>query len=220
MNSKKSYFIQPAVLKLNQLKHPFSSKIALVLIILTLSLTLISCDRKSKEELLNEGMKYSQQGNYRGAVVLYKNALEKEPNYFEARFQLADAYLMIGKYERAEKEFLKVQRQAPNNSELPLKLAEIYLYTARNEQVITEMEKYLLAYPESSVAHDILGRAHAVNKDFSKAKQAFRTAIRFDAENPLPKLHLAQILILVNESKLARQLLEDLLAGEKKNKAA
>ena len=217
MRSKKSYLIQPSVLNLNHLKQPFPSKIILVLIILTFSLALISCDRKSKEELLNEGMKYSQQGNYRGAVVLYKNALEKDPNYFEARFQLADAYQMIGKYEQAEKEFLKVQRQAPSNPELPLKLAEIYLYTARNELAITEMGKYLLAYPESSPAYDTLGRAHAVNKDFSTARQAFRTAIRLDAKNPLPKLHLAQILIIVNESDLARQLLEELLAGDEKN---
>ena len=189
-------------------------------LICLLLLWLGACNNQSKEGLLQEGITYARNGNYRGAVVLFKNALEKDQNYFEARFQLADAYLKTGKYERSEKEFLKVQRQAPNNPELPLKLAEIYLHTSRVDQVIADMEKYLLEYPESSSAYDILGRAYAVKKDFAQAKQAFRTAIRLDAKNPLPKLHLAQTLIIVNESDLARQLLEDLLAGEKKNMSA
>ena len=169
-------------------------------LICLLLLWLGACNNQSKEGLLQEGITYARNGNYRGAVVLFKNALEKDQNYFEARFQLADAYLKTGKYERAEKEFLKVQRQAPNNPELPLKLAEIHLYTSRIDQAIADMEKYLLEYPESSAAYDILGRAYAVNKDFAQAKQAFRTAIRLDAKNPLPKLHLAQTLIIVRES--------------------
>ena len=191
-------------------------KLNIVLFCLLL-LLLGSCNNQSKEALLQEGITYTRDGNYRGAVVLFKNALEKDPNYFEARFQLADAYLKIGKYERAEKEFIKVQHQAPDYPELPLKLAEINLYSSKNDQVIVDVKKYLVAHPDSSKAYDILGRAYAVKKDYTNAKQAFRTAIRLDPKNSLPKLHLAQILIIVNESDLARQLLEELLAGEKKN---
>ena len=81
-------------------------KLAMILLILV---TICSaCGRKSKEELFSEGVKQLSSANPNGAVVLFKNALEKDENYLDARFQLAKAYSVLGKKEQAEKEFLKV----------------------------------------------------------------------------------------------------------------
>ncbi len=178
---------------------------------------LISCDRQSKEELLNEGQKYSQKGNYRGAVVLYKNALEKDPNYSEARFLLANAYLKVGKYESSEKEFNKVLRQLPDDTRVPLKLAELYLRTDRKEKTISSLNSYLKKHPDSADAYDILGQAYALNKNFNKAKEFFRKAIAIDAEKVLPQLHLAQVYLQLKENDLARELLESLISRNVKN---
>ena len=46
---------------------------------------------KTKESLLSEGIKLLNGNNPRGAIVLFRNALEKDRNFFEARFQLARA---------------------------------------------------------------------------------------------------------------------------------
>lgn len=198
-------------------KKNISRVLVSLLVAAVIATVFTSCDRKSKEELLNEGQKYSQKGNYRGAVVLYKNALEKDPNYTEARFNLADAYLQIGKYESAEKEFNKVLRQLPNDTRVPLKLAELYLRTDRKEKVITSLDSYLKEHPDNAEAHDLLGRAYALKKDFVKAKDLFRKAIALDAEKVLPYLHLAQLYIQLKENILAREILEGLISRNVKN---
>jgi len=180
----------------------------------------VGCDKQSKEQNLHDGLQFSQAGNYRGAIVFFKKALEKDPNYFTARFHLADAYLQVGKYEQSEKEFAKVAHQSPDYPQLSIKLAELYLRTSRVDRAISEINSYIVKNPEDGAAYDVLGRAYAIKKDYSTAKKSLHKAIQFDAKNPIPKLHLAQLLMQLEESAPARQLLEDILAGDEKNLAA
>ena len=62
-------------------------------LLILLLILLTSCGGKTKEELYAEGMKQVKDGNHNGAIVLFKNALEKDQNYVDARYQLARAYL-------------------------------------------------------------------------------------------------------------------------------
>ena len=62
---------------------------------------------KTKEELLSEGVRLMK-ANKPGAIIYFKNALEKDPNFFEARFQLAREYYRVGKFDSAEDEFKKL----------------------------------------------------------------------------------------------------------------
>ena len=77
------------------------SRVGVVLITLLLLLGGCSDKHKTKEQLVNDGIKLVQEKNPRGAIILFKNALEKDQNYFEARFQLAKVYNSIGNYEVA-----------------------------------------------------------------------------------------------------------------------
>jgi len=192
-------------------------KLLFGLLLLSLMFVGVSCDNQSKEQILNDGLQFSQAGNYRGAIVFFKKALEKDQNYFKARFYLADAYLQVGKYEKSEKEFAKVAHQSPEYPGLPLKLAELYLRTSRTDRAIDEINSYIAKNPENAPAYDVLGRAYAIKKDFPAAKKSLRKSIQLDAKNPIPKL---QLLMQLGESDLARQLLEDILVGDEKNLAA
>ncbi len=55
-------------------------------------------EHKTKGQLVSDGIRLVQDKNPRGAIVLFKNALEKDQNYFEARFQLTKAYTAIGNF--------------------------------------------------------------------------------------------------------------------------
>jgi len=97
-----------------------------ILLTLVAVLTFTACSGKSKEDLYTEGVKQLNAANPSGAVVLFKNALEKDENYLDARFQLAKAYAKLGKNEQAEKEFLKVLKQNPSRDEVLPELAAAY----------------------------------------------------------------------------------------------
>lgn len=172
---------------------------------------LIGCNSQSKEDLLKEGVKLSGEGNPSGAVVLFKNALEKDPNYFEARYQLGVAYLKTSKFQKAENEFQKVLLQDPKNPEVLIQLAEIYLNTNRADQAVAEIEKYLSTASKTSKALDLMGRAQAQAGNAAKSEALFREAMALNPGDLDPALGLAQLLGSGNRFDEARSVLEDLV---------
>ena len=180
-------------------------------------LLLAGCDGKSKEELLQEGMQFSARGNLRGAIVLFRNALEKDPNFTAARLQLADAYLESGKYRNAEKELENVLGQDPANTDISLKLATVYLHTKRPDRAIESLEKIFSPQTENVEALELLGRAYAVNGDLQTAERLFRQGIAVDPGNAPLRLGLARLFFGQGHNDQARSLLDEVLARDGRN---
>ena len=113
-------------------------------LLLLIIVALPACREQSKEEIYQQGMEFVSAGNYRAAVSLFKNALDKDPNYIDARLQLGIAYQETNKLDKAESELEKVLRQDPSGYEVTLRLAQIYLLTERIPKAIqrlSELEK-------------------------------------------------------------------------------
>ena len=165
------------------------------LTIVALMLFVTACNSQTKEEMLQSGIELLGEGNSRGSIVYFKSALEKDPNYYEARYYLADAYLKSGRLERSESEFKKVSLQSSSFIDLPLKFSEIYLLTSREKLAIQTLEKFHVDTAPTSGSLDIQGRAYAKVGDYEKAETFFLEAINLGPENPYPKIHLAALFI-------------------------
>jgi Tfp pilus assembly protein PilF len=88
----------------------------LLLLFVLFTVFTAACKEQTKEEIFQQGMEFVDNGNNQAAVTLFKNALEKDPNYIDARLQLGFAYLETGKYDKAENELVKALRQQPENN--------------------------------------------------------------------------------------------------------
>ena len=77
-------------------------------IVVILLFFLAACNGQTKEGMLQSGIELLEAGNTRGSIVYFKNSLEIDPNFYEARYYLAEAYLRSGRLESAEKEYKKV----------------------------------------------------------------------------------------------------------------
>jgi len=117
---------------------------------LILLITLSACVGKSKEELYAEGLKQLEASNPSGAVVLFKNALEKDENYLDARYQLAKSYAKLGKLEQAEKEFNKVLKLNPSRDEVLLELAGVLNASKRSDEAFSLGEQTLVNHPRNA----------------------------------------------------------------------
>ena len=92
---------------------------------LMLCVALAGCKGHTSESLNAEGEALFKQGNYNGAIVHYKNALEKDPNFVAARYNLGLAYIETGKMDQAEREFQKVLLQNPYDGRVNFQLGRI-----------------------------------------------------------------------------------------------
>jgi len=186
-------------------------------LILFILLFVVSCGGQSKEELFQEGNKLRDEGNFRGAVVLYKNALEKDVNYVDARVGLAEAYLKSGSFDKAEKEFQKVLLQNPTRSELLLKLAAIYIQKKQPEKALIELDNYHSKNKESAESLVLYGRAHGASGDISSAENLFKKAMSVDPGAVDPRLNLAKVSLQKGDLSAARQYLNEALSLDDKN---
>jgi putative PEP-CTERM system TPR-repeat lipoprotein len=191
-------------------------------LILSLLVLLSGCTGryKTKEQLLDEGLKQVQKNNPGGAIVLFKTALDKDQNYVEARFQLAKAYYVIGKMDAAEKELQKVRRQDPSSREARIELARVLAHTNRPDDALKEISQYLGDSSTDCDALDIAGWAHAVKNDTSGAVTLLKRAVTACGERSAPTISLSIVYAMMGDMQEAEKQITSVLEKEPTNRKA
>lgn len=146
-------------------KEGYSMYKKVILIVVLLPCLLAGCVQKSKEDLYKEGLKLMSQNNFGGAIVLFRNALQKDQNLYEARFQLAKAYYMTGRLEPAEKELKKVIQQYPTYKDAHLELARVYLALELPDRALSAIKDYLKGPSPSAEVLEIAGLSYKQKKE-------------------------------------------------------
>jgi putative PEP-CTERM system TPR-repeat lipoprotein len=176
---------------------------------------------KTKEQLVNEGAKLVQQKDPRGAIILFRNALEKDQNYFEARFQLAKAYIAVGNLGTAEKELKKVRRQNPSSRDAQVEMARVMAYTDRGDEALKELSGYLVDDKADCDVLEIAGWAHAAKEDYPDAVKLLKNAIVTCATNSIsPTLSLASVYASMGNAPDAETQIARVMAKEPENRRA
>jgi putative PEP-CTERM system TPR-repeat lipoprotein len=173
-----------------------------------------------KQEYYERGMKFLDNGNPNGAIIAFKKAIERDQNYFEARYQLALAYILKGKYESAEKELNKVLRLNPSFNEAYLSLAKVYINTGKAEEGIKKIEYYLQKDNNNPEAYELLAVAYSVKKDYKKAEELLKKALDISPGRAESKLILAGIYTDSDRDKEAEALVREVIKTDEQNKKA
>jgi putative PEP-CTERM system TPR-repeat lipoprotein len=191
-----------------------------IIVISGIVLAIAGCGGKTVEQLYAEGVQQLQKGNPGGAIVLLKNALEKDQNHLDARYQLAKAYAGAGKREQAEKEFQKVLRQNPSREEVNLELAKIHFSVKKPDLAIQESSDYLKTHPGSAEALEILGAAHFAANNPGEAERCLLQALKGEPSRISAKLELAGIYGAQRKIGEAKEILSGVIAQDPKNSRA
>lgn len=180
-----------------------------IIILVILTFPLAGCKGKDKSELYRDGLANLKNGNSQGAIVLFKNALEIDPNFFEARLGLAQSYKDLARFEVAENEFQKVLFQAPDNLEALIGMNEILLQTDRSEQSLEPLMAALVKTPNDVLLMNLLGRAYAAQQQLNNAENIFSQVLQIDSENEQARMNLARLQIVKKNYSAARKLLNE-----------
>ncbi len=191
-----------------------------LVVLITLFACLAACKAKTKEELYSEGVAQIKQGNPGGAIVLLKNALEKDPNYLDARYQLAVAYMDSGKFEQAEKEFQKIVRQRPAYPGLKLSLAKLYVSLRKPDLAVTTAQDLLKDNPGSSEVLEAVGIAYMAASNAAEAESYLLKALQAEPGRASSQLELATLYSATGRMKEAKELINQVLRKDPKNQRA
>lgn len=180
----------------------------------------ISCKSHTTESLNAEGEVLLKQGNYNGAVVHFKNALEKDPNFVEARFNLALAYVETGKLDQAEREFQKVQLQNPRDARVTFQLARVANFQNQPAVAVPLLDAYLKEHPNDAAAIEQLAFAATTSGDMASAREHLEKVLAIEPDRISAKLALIHNFMVQGDRGNARQAIDALLAKEPKNRLA
>ena len=95
------------------------------IVLVGIALLTIGCSNPeyAKQEYLKSGDRYAADKKYSEAVVQYRNAIQQDPRFGEARLKLADTYEKLNDPENALREYVRAADLLPNNVTAQVKAA-------------------------------------------------------------------------------------------------
>ena len=101
----------------------------------------------AKKKYVESGNKYFERGKYKESLIMYKNAIRRDPLYGEAYYRAALAEIKLGRYVEAAGDLNRAVERQPDNVDAYVKLSNIYLNAyvqdRRNSKLILDELKSL-----------------------------------------------------------------------------
>jgi putative PEP-CTERM system TPR-repeat lipoprotein len=181
----------------------------LTLFVLMIVIALLgACKAQSKEDMYQEGLALKEAGNLSGAVVLFRNALEKDPNFTDARYELGKIFYDTERYQRAENEFTKVALQEPTRADVALDLIRTLLASEKYEEAETRLSAYQSRHPEDAEGWTLFAQLYGLTDRYEESYNAYQKALQYDSAHPEAPLGLATLLMAQNRHDEARKILQ------------
>jgi tetratricopeptide (TPR) repeat protein len=160
-------------------------RLAALSVVAVASLLAVACQSDPtvrKQQYLESGNRYSADGKYPHAIIEYRNAVDIDPTFGEARKRLAEAYMRSGEAPHALEEYIRAADLLPNDVELQL-TAGTYLLAARKpEDALARADNALKQQPDNIHALLLRGNALAGLSSFDDALKAIEQAIQLDPQ--------------------------------------
>src|SRR5258708_37052867 len=104
----------------------------LLLIVCVVTGLFTGCSRDPnvrKQKFLESGNRYRDKGKFREAAIQYSNALQMDPRFYEAHYQLVESYLKLKDYNRPYTQLSRARALGPDNYPTHVILANLLMTT-------------------------------------------------------------------------------------------
>jgi tetratricopeptide (TPR) repeat protein len=135
----------------------------------------------AKREYMQSGDRYAAEQKHPEAAIEYRNAIQQDPSFGEARFKLAETNARLGDFRGAYNEYVRAADLMPTNADAQVKAAQILLLAQHFEDSKARAEKALAIDARHVDALIVKGHALAGLRDLDAAVAQIEEAIK---QNP------------------------------------
>jgi tetratricopeptide (TPR) repeat protein len=170
-----------------------------VVMLLAGALTLAGCSKDpevAKRDFVRSGDSYVAAKQYREAVVEYRNAVQQDPRFAEARQKLAATYLQLGDLNSAFQEYVRAADLLPQDADAQVKVGEMLLVGRHFEDAKSRAEKALATEPTHVAAQILRANALAGLNKIDDAVAEIETAIRTDPDRSESYANLGMVQLM------------------------
>jgi tetratricopeptide (TPR) repeat protein len=147
-----------------------------------------------QSQLVDEGIVLHDQGDYDGAIAKYQEAIEQNPTYALAFYEMGMSYFSKNDYRNCLEAGLRGARYKSN--QLPL----LYMLIANSYDVLGEPQKAVKVYeagidlmPDLAILHFNLAVTYINQQKIDAGKASLKTALQLDPNHPGSHLALATL---------------------------
>jgi tetratricopeptide (TPR) repeat protein len=133
-----------------------------------------------KQQYLESGNRYFEEGKYSYAIIEYRNAVDLDAGFGEARKRLAEAYSKNNNVRRAFEESVRAADLLTEDFDVQMTAARYLLQAERFEDALARADTALKIRPQDIDAHILRGYALSGLKSFDQALSAIEEAIKLD----------------------------------------
>lgn len=176
--------------------------------ILTVFAVVSGCSRNpeaAKKKYFDKGEAYFQANKYREAAIEYQNAIQIDPKYAQAHYELAQCFLKQNEWSLAFQELRRTIALDPTNWKAQVDLGSLLLAGGKYAEAAERAQAILAGDPQNAAAEMLQADADAAQGDLAKGLEEANRAVQMDPQRKESYVNLA----LIQEKK------KDLAAAEK-----
>jgi tetratricopeptide (TPR) repeat protein len=164
-----------------------------------------------KQKYLESGERYFAKAEYQAASIQFRNALQEDPQFPAAHYQLARTCLKLQEWDNAFQELQRTVELEPQNYPARLDLANLLLAAAQLKPAQEQLDLLLSREPDNGDAHfnvDVhlaKGNVLAAELQFPDAIKEVQRALSLDPRRADSYLALAELQLRNNQTDAAER---------------
>lgn len=159
------------------------SRVGRGLAVLAAVLAISACTaspQAKKQRFYESGNRYFSEGRYQESAIEYRNAIQIDPRFADARLKLAESYARVGDARGALEEYVRAADLRPGDPEVQLTAGGYLLAAGRPADALARADAALRNQPSNVPAHILRGNALAGLNDLNTAVKEIEEAQRLD----------------------------------------
>ena len=137
-----------------------ATRIVGLVLAVAFSIGCASSETKKKRHF-EQGNQYAAKGDYPQAIIEYRNAIQLDQKFGEARYRLALAYEQTGDSSQAFREILRAAELLRDDEEVQRHAADWEIQAGQYEDAAARARRLIARHPKSVDAFVLLGKASA-----------------------------------------------------------
>jgi len=153
-------------------RHRNTARLRLALLLIPLALVAGACQMnpaKRKSELVASAERYVAAGEYRKAIIEYKNALKIDRRSAELHYKLGQAYIANGQLQEGLLSYAKAIDLDPDYAPALIARGKFYLAAKLPDKATQDAQAVLAKSPDNIDAQILLADAYARKNDLPAA---------------------------------------------------
>ena len=151
-----------------------------------------------KQKFLESGNRYRDKGKFQEAAIQYSNALQMDPRFAEAHYQLGETYLKLKDYNRAYAELSRAVDLVPDNYPAHVDLANLLIAAREPKQAQTHLDLLRAKQPDNPDTHVAWANFYASQGNLGSALLEMQKGLAADPTRTDSYLSLAMLQIRAN----------------------